>query len=247
MLLGVGLWRLVYSGTKWQMAQVWWRTFYAPEATASGELVDGMLARQGWIIEWRGGIASEKEMQRKMREWESCRECVSEWQVKGGAVRWQGGMIVTANHVVSAGERLFFYNYELGWRELRVMARQEEDDIAWLQMKSKPGEKWSLAPVRKWAGEVEQGLAVSVWQDKGEIVREIKGKVLEPIKQVRLQAVSGEVQNEHIEVIAVMMESNLGMSGLPVWTSDDELVGIVVGVDIDDMAVTYVVRVTDDD
>jgi hypothetical protein len=59
---------------------------------------------------------------------------------------------------------------------------------------------------------------------------------------IKLQATWGEVKNAEMKVIAIESENTLGDSGTGVFNEWGELIGVVVGVGVEDEHVTYAVQ-----
>jgi hypothetical protein len=113
--------------------------------------------------------------------------------------------------------------------------RLSERDLAQMTVKA-PVEAKQMALVT----ELVEGQRVWMLVGKGEELARLEGEVVEREKVITLMTTWGEVKNERMQVAAVKMENTLGDSGSPVFSEKNELVGVLVGVDLEDETLTYV-------
>jgi hypothetical protein len=150
--------------------------------------------------------------------------------------------LVTANHVMGKQQgSYYFFNESFGWNKIDSFESVPDRDIAF-------GTFWDEMPQKvpneliQFADKVEEGEEVYMWVHDGQKMQKIVGKVLTTNKMIMLQQTWGEIQNVSLETIEVRAENNLGDSGSPIFNWKAEVIGIVVGVDLQDEMTTYVVR-----
>jgi len=145
--------------------------------------------------------------------------------------------VMSAAHVLTGAQARAFYRPGREALPLEDVAHDDGRDLAWASVEEQDG----MGDVQI-ASEVSDGEPVYMWlyQD-GDWQRET-GEVSNSSAAIQLRQTWGEVVADSVEVVSVVMENNLGDSGAPVWNENGELVGILIGVDLEDVRVSYVVR-----
>jgi hypothetical protein len=152
------------------------------------------------------------------------------------------GRLVTANHVVDKEQgSYYFFNESFGWNKIDDFESVPDMDIAFGTFWDKMSQKVPNGLI-SFAEEVEEGETVYMWVHDGERMQKIGGKILTVNKMIVLQQSWGEIQNVNLETVEVKAENTLGDSGSPVFNWKGEVIGIIVGVDLKDEMITYVVR-----
>ena len=158
------------------------------------------------------------------------------FQSLGYAVLIDESKLLTASHVWKKGEEmLYFYNNDFGLREVTLFERQEARDLAWGELETAV----VLEPVEI-ASSLESGQKVHVWQKKASRTDKVDGEILKTKKIISLQETWGETRQSQMSVIALKMKNNLGDSGSAVFDEQERLLGVIIGVDLNDLDVTYV-------
>lgn len=149
-----------------------------------------------------------------------------------------GETVLTAAHVASKSGELYFSRLGYSPVLLGEQERDQERDLVWIRVTSQP-----LQTIVRVAQLLESGEEVYVWIYQDEEWQKVKGTVMDTAWPIQLQQAWGEVLTSQTQAVRIKMENNLGDSGMPVWNNRGELVGVLVGVDLEDLNVSYVMRV----
>ena len=152
------------------------------------------------------------------------------WRILGRAVMLDGQTVVSAAHVMSRPD-LFFYHEQLGLWPVLPIRSDLAHDLAGGHINS-----LTTLPALPIALRVASGVAVLAYLDDDQPV---SGRVIKGLHTLALQETWGNIRYPQISVWPVRLEANLGDSGGAVFNARGELLGILVGVDIDDLTLSY--------
>jgi S1-C subfamily serine protease len=148
--------------------------------------------------------------------------------------------IVTAAHVVESPGSYYFYNPGVTIVQLQSFEAYKERDLAFGTF----SDRWSLKVPNNiiLANEISQGEIAQMWVSGDTGLKHIEGVITQKEKQISLQQAWGETQVSSLNVVEMRASNNLGDSGSPVFNQKGEVIGLVVGVDLEDLYLTYITR-----
>lgn len=160
----------------------------------------------------------------------------------GTAVIFDNQHLLTAAHLLNNHEGYYyFYNESLSWQPLTDWQIYRERDLAFGTFKDfKSVEKYSQ--YLKIASDLSLGESLQTWVKRGRQWQASYPVVSELSRMISLQQAWGEMQVASLSVVAVKASNRLGDSGSPVFNQAGELVGVLVGVDLEDETISYLSR-----
>lgn len=142
-------------------------------------------------------------------------------------------------HILKSGKDYFFYNNVFDKREIGVKVFERQSDLAVGLL----SESVAVKTLPKWAREIKLNEEVWLWINEEKTLKRVEGKIVNLAKKIKLQKPWGEISIAEINLIEVEVKSNLGDSGGAVFNQVGEVIGLLVGVDVEHENIGYIMRV----
>lgn len=146
--------------------------------------------------------------------------------------------VLTAAHVLRGSEPKYFYNDTVGLLALNDFEVREASDQATVTVDNSV----EMEPLAL-ADDPRLDQKVHMWTNDSYLPQRVDGEIFDLDKVVTLQDAWDSDNVQQIKVVIVQIENNLGDSGGPVFDEKDALVGILVGLDLNDASLSYITRV----
>lgn len=160
----------------------------------------------------------------------------------GSAVIFDSKHLLTAAHLLNNQVGYYyFYNDVLSWQPLTDWQIYRERDLAFGTFKDFKSET-KYSQYLTIASDLRLGEGLQTWVKRGQHWQPSYPVVSELSRTIALQQAWGEMQVASLSVVAVKANNRLGDSGSPVFNQAGELVGILVGVDLEDETISYLSR-----
>ena len=194
--------------------------------------------RLGRVLQLKEGGAWQGKADKNGQIFLTERQVRRTFEHLGFGVLTETTKVLTAAHVLKGSEPKYFYNDMVGLLALDKIEAYEASDQAIVTVENSV----EMEPLPR-SQDLRLDQKVHMWTNKAYIPQRVDGEIFDLDKTVTLQDAWGDDNIQQTEVVIVQIENNLGDSGGPVFDENEALVGILVGLDLNDASLSYITRV----